>query len=704
MKHSVSLCALCAGLLFSATCIAKTPANKLPTLLILDTEGKTRYYYHATETLAKSAGFAVDYKNLYQWLEEPSLEHYQSVMCSLSGPFLVHKDTSLLGTLLYALRDFCARPKTNLILLLPAGNSKPEKIVPAIEQVATWLGILDFTKPSPTASTTRAFLNFCMQPDSKVGFTYNSTLINKTSPTIEQWKDPISDDEKNSEQQEYSLKILPLSQEGFSAKASLFLPAGLLLQNAQHKTNTLLAKESVFTFAEVAENFFRCPINFEERNELLSIAQKLLIDFYHASFPSQTHKPKPTLPEHFSPTYLLQEKIRAERAIYSKAPAYRWITSGDCSAGWLAPDDYHLSSEKFQGISEEEIYALKKQALQNGVAFLYDAGINLLWFELNAENFLSTLSRTPEKEKALRDLFQPIVDEIRLQAHTNGKPLPKVFIGTDITCSFRTMPTKTSVIDLFGKNYSKIPSPLERATYWQQELLDVFDAFCDLFQKTIPIDGIFLDFEMYHAQDQAGGYDDLMDFSDSSWQVFCKEHSNARALTSTNERVDFLLNNKLFATYFKSLEHEARTIGTMIKNHLRTRIPNLMIGAYATTLPGSWFYRGMFAGLSDAEHPLILATFNMDAYSHRAWMNGHGIHYLHGVPLLLSKLAKPDDLSLIDYLTNYHSFIWFSRPSRIVYDFEKHKDDWWSVEASPLDAQTLAAAMQRGRTPHNPLQ
>lgn len=728
MRHSLSLpFVVLIGMISPVLLPMQLPThaplkNNALKMLILETEGKDRYSYRNTEIMAKGGGFVTDFKNLYQWLEEPSLANYHTIICFLSGSFLKHKETALIERVFAALKDFSERQNTHLALLFPAGNSNPENLAPLFEKLCAELGIIDCTQQSDATLTTKAFIRFCMRPDSKVGFTYNSTLINQTNPIIKPWQDPVTSvepsDDSTKFQNNYELQLLPSARESFSAKASLFLPAGLLIRDQHHNKVTLLAKASTFNFADVEENFFRCPINCDDRNELLTIAHQLLWDFRNACSPSTALAECPALPEHFSPNTLRANKQRAEQEVAHHAPAYRWIAKGDCSAGWLAPDDYHLSGEKCEGIPEETRAELKKKALHDGIAFLYNTDINLLWFEINAENFLSKLVRSPEKEAALAKLFQPIIDELVQQAHLTSKPLPKVFIGTDITCNFRHTLPQHSVINLFGTAYSKIPSPLERATYWEQELLEVFDTFCDLFEKTIPIDGIFLDFEMYHAQDQAGGYDDFMDFSDSSWQVFCTHmkqqttnkslssspeentnlvQKNIAAFASTEDRVNYLCDNHLFKAYFTCLEQEARAIGTMIKNHLRSRLPNLMIGAYATTLPGSWFYRGMFAGLSDKQHPLILATFNMDAYSHLSWMNNHGIYYLHGMPLLLSKLATPEDAALIDYCMNYHSFIWFSRPSRIVYDFEKHKDDWWSVEASQLDRKTQVTMLKKAR-------
>jgi hypothetical protein len=52
---------------------------------------------------------------------------------------------------------------------------------------------------------------------------------------------------------------------------------------------------------------------------------------------------------------------------------------------------------------------------------------------------------------------------------------------------------------------------------------------------------------------------------------------------------------------------------------------------------------------------------------------------------------------LIDNLLRYNSFIWFNRPSRVVYDKKKHEKAWWASEASYLDQDALAQGITRAR-------
>jgi hypothetical protein len=180
-----------------------------------------------------------------------------------------------------------------------------------------------------------------------------------------------------------------------------------------------------------------------------------------------------------------------------------------------------------------------------------------------------------------------------------------------------------------------------------------------------------------------------MDFSPCSWQLYCKHtpHAPSQA-NSVEQRVKYLTQHQEFKRYFAILEHEAANIGRMIKKHVTTKIPNLLIGVYAQTMPSSWFYRGIMRGLGSKDAPMILATFNTDYYSHYQWLLHNKIYAIHGVPFLLSKFQQPQDFNLIAQLRKYHNFSWYLRPSRMLY--EKKDGFWWSSETSPLDSKTLA--------------
>jgi len=200
---------------------------------------------------------------------------------------------------------------------------------------------------------------------------------------------------------------------------------------------------------------------------------------------------------------------------------------------------------------------------------------------------------------------------------------------------------------------------------------------------------------MYHAQTQANSFTDLFDFSDYAWQIYCEHTSNpaAAAYPSVAHRVAYLAKEKKFTQYFKILERHAEIIGTKLKNSFRKTNPQLLIAAYAPTLPDSWFYRGLLRGLSSPQEPVIYATFNTDYYSHHAWLIANNIHLLHGSVIMLSKFNTKNSFDIIPYTKSHHYFAWYNHPSRMVYGYsqpELDHDNWWGIEASPFAASEVA--------------
>ena len=271
-----------------------------------------------------------------------------------------------------------------------------------------------------------------------------------------------------------------------------------------------------------------------------------------------------------------------------------------------------------------------------------------------------------------------------------------IFLGLNLSSNFFNHPVTHPARNLFGKEYSKIPAPLDMHNFWQPEVLEIFDTFLATFKNVVPVDGVFLDFEMYHAPKQGGSFTDLMAFSDLSWQTYAIENKTAQNYTQHNDRIAYLRKHKLFTKYFDILERAAQKVGTTIKQHMRKHIPNLVLAAYAPTLPNSWFYRGITRGLSSKKEPLLYATFNTDYFSHHQWLTKHNIHLLHGSVAMLSKLKHATDFTLIDQINTYHDFIWYNRPSRMIPDMtpEERNKQWWGIESSPLSIEEFSSLVR----------
>lgn len=690
--------------LFSCeTCV---PQQKL---LIIDTDGSQEYYYRNTMLLARSVGFDVNFLNLYDLLEGAQISSYDNVLIFLSSALFKNINHEISQKLIKIFEDFACMQNKFIGILLPSLRLSDASLHAAIILLER-LGIFKneqciITRDAPLRPVVYSFLKYILQPDEKVGSLFGTTLVNPQTKAYEKFIETSSRAIIDEDTGITVFKSLP-GNRSFTQEVIQTFPLGMYLKDQESNNTFLISKASVFNFADIAENFWRVPMQIEKRNELLMAAQQVLWEIYitlkNGNMPLTTSGLRPPLPTILQPSFIQQEKIRVHHEIcerLKRSETFGWMCTEGIKAGWLEPSDYFLSSDKDQLTalatkSFAEVELLKKQALDRGINFIYDSGLNLLWFEFNPEVFIGENAIWKEEKKNFIENTLTIMNALKEKFKKAKKPMPKIFIGTDITTNYKHQRVPCVTKDVFGNEYNKIPCPLDFKDFWQKELLDTFDTFYDMFYQEMPIDGIFLDFEMYHAPQQAGSYTDLMDFSDLSWKLYCDHTRNGQEnLSTVDQRVKYLAQQQEFDDYFNFLEETARNIGKRIKDHIAVTNPDLLIGAYAPTLPSSWFYRGMLSGLSSKDKPLILATFNVDYYSHYQWFTNHEIFILHGIPILLSKFKSSKDLVLIEELLKYHDFVWFNRPSRQIYSNVKNRT--WSIEASEMKSEELAPGIRQ---------
>jgi hypothetical protein len=679
-------------------------------MLLIDTQGHPRYYYRNLILLAKSVGFDVDYRNFYDLLQNDQISNYSTVFFVMSSDLVKNIKHPLSQKIIKIIEDYTKLGNKMVAVLLPSTSTFNKNVVAVISQLLETFNIIDETQPKKVqehmGSALNTYVSIALQNDAQIGSLFGTTLINKKPVTLPKIKDNQGNILKNI-LDEYSREIIAatLPQYGnFSEQIQKTLPAGFYLKNKKTNTIFLISKASAFTFADIVENFFRCPYNLHERNELLQVAQQMLLELFQVQsnhmMPNIIQKQLPPLPIELTQDFILHEKNRAHKTLaknIKKNGPYSWIINEGIVAAWEAPEDYFLNEDekKLQAMRDQHLaQELKDKALIHGVQFIYDARINLVWLEFNPEIYLSKNARLNDKKEIFIKQVKALAKAFKSIFNLHKKKLPNIFMGTDITTNFSVNPIHTAVQDVFGHTYSKIPAPLDFDNFWKPELIETFAAFIKHFHAQLPISGIFLDFEMYHAQDQAGGYSQHMDFSSSSWHIYCQQTKTCNPHeSSVNNRVNHLLKHHAFNHYFQVLEYNALTLGKKIKKQLRAIVPDILIGVYMPTLPNSWFYRGMLSGLSSKSEPVIAATFNADFYSHYTWLRDQNIHCVHGAPILLSKIQSPQDFQLLTYVMRYHDFFWVSRPSRMLY--REKKGRWWSSEASPMDPNILAKGIAR---------
>src|SRR3990167_1495480 len=579
--------------IFFATSIAiysqhiefKPPSQPIK-LLIIDTDGKQEYYYRNFLLMARSVGFDVRYQNFFQFLEEEKIGPYDAIFFMMGIPLLKNLKSSLAQKCIKIIEDFSSTGDNIIGILFPGSPRYSDLLFQISAHLLEAFGLfknnLGIPEPTvPLRSVVHSFLKGILQPDASIGFTLGTTLLNPkpVAATQVSYADgkPF-EREKDKETDEIIAKLLPMNTD-FAPIITKTLPAGMYIKNQQTNTLYLISKVSVFNFADIEENFFKNPLHIDQRNQLLSVAHQLLWEFHEACnnhyMPEEIKKPRPPFPMPLTKSFIHAQKEKAQQAFRMQTKnnkQYAWIFHKGISAGWLAPGDYFLhedpNSKKIEKEKPQKAAALKRHALEMGIGFIYDMDLNLLWFEFNPEAYLSSRVAHEKKEERLRMYISTLAKILQEKSESTNKPLPKIFIGTDLTTNFGAYSVSSPVKDIYGWEYTKIPSPLDIEGFWKPELLDVFDRFVALFHKELPITGIFLDFEMYHAPDQAGGYSDLLDFSDLSWRLYCTKKSNAalHKLGSVADRVGYLRKEKKFADYFTFLEEQAYELGNTIKN------------------------------------------------------------------------------------------------------------------------------------------
>lgn len=709
MNHRLLLCL--------ATLTASVSYAAQPTLLLLDTDGNDPYQYHTLQLLAENAGFKTESKNLYQFLDNPTINTYDAVFFMISGVLPFNEDHEISQLIIKTIKDFSAQNNKLIGIIFPEQIHIKQHYLDLLKPFFLAAGVLDI--PHKTQKKLFKSVRSLAQIASTNRF-YDTRLF-------------LSDKNKKPAPRAHVLPTiktvqatpLPMHMKNFSKNVQPLLPNGLLITNPA-STNMLFAGTfAACNFADIAENFRYNPLDAHLRTALLKALQQTLFELriaYQTNNISPTiNQPSPPLPEQLTSSFIHKKKQKAENHIKSTLnPNYDWVVKDGISCAWVGfndffgQDDVHkklehaIASARYKNKLIRKLVCwlsphdfskeVERIALQNGIRFVYDTGFNMLWIEMLPEWYLSENGIKQNHIKQYSSQVKRFGHELKQLFAKTCQPLPKIFIGMNLTSNFANKEVKNPVQNLFGRTYSKIPSPFDIEHFWQPEVLDVFERFYKFFHDALPIDGVFLDFEMYHAQTQASNYTDMMDFSETAWNVYCK-HSpsdNPGACTSVQERFSYLQEHQQFTEYFSVLEKQAQTIGRMIKQHIRTINPQLLFAAYAQTLPNSWFYRGIMAGLSSEKEPLILATFNNDYYRHHDWLQSRNIFLLHGSAIMLSKLQQPQDFNLITDTYRNHAFAWFNKPSRMIYDYNKKelKSAWWALEASPLPVQVLANKIQ----------
>jgi hypothetical protein len=637
-------------------------------LLLIDTGNNDPYNYHTLMENLRSLGIKTTFKHFYE-LKPIDIDNYDAIWMVVDASFYAatHRDLTEFQTInnpvlkhVNELLEALSKQKNKSIGLILPVCSSPVLIRSITEQLCNKLSVID--RSTTEKNKFFAVLNHLLQSDGKKSYRYATALLPTRENSFNKEKLVIG---KNGDD---ILQVLP-NNISIQPELAPLLPLAMHIRNKTTGNNFFITTINILNNVEIQEPICLTPMQQMLRTQLSDAIKNTLaqaIEFSHLAMQKNE-----TFSSIIKPT---KKEILAERN--QALPAHSWLKE-PVVCGWMELEPY---------------YGKEAQAIKD----IEDAGINLMWFELNPEWYLADNAlRKEQKEKFLKQIAD-FTFALKKHQEKTGKPLPRFFVGTDITSNFaHTQPTDPAR-DFYGFTYENIPNPLDYEQFWKPELLTVFDRFVDEWEKNIgngiPLSGVFLDMEMYHAQKQTGQFHSTMDFSTTAWNTFAlkKNDPKIKDLNSINERVSYLQKNNLMPEYFEQLRNRAVQIGKDIKLHIKKRLPDAHIALYNINLPHSWFYQGFSKGLSSAEEPIIYATFNSEFLKHYPQLAKQDIHLVHMPVMLLSKFQNVHDFELISDIVKDHDGIWYNRFSRISQS--RAKKDWgwdWALETTRLDTEII---------------
>lgn len=628
-------------------------ATEQKKLLIFDTSGTTAANYSQLTALANAVGFSTAYANFYT--PPATLTSFDTVFLFVDNLFLqqaVSKSQHPLITRVVSLVQEYVKNENGLLAILFPGQ------LPQTQNNQRALcSFFETLQISPTLCSTIQDLAPCIfSTDIERSSTYATALYPPGVPA------------GNPKQQRCSLSLLPKMKQrpltlpigSPESYLTSIVPLGIYVQPEDHCA-LFLGPDSSFNGAELEENIFFSPVTLSDREKFLKTVHETVWQLHYTLTSGSLPQKSEALPLPAAVMSIMQLNNKKQKEVEYQHPLLKKFSNEKVLCGWM------------------EIEPLKDN-WQKAVTSIKESGLNLLWFSFNPEWYLSKqATRTQEEFKVVEQGIKEFTLELTQQFETEK---PALFVGFDLTNNFRTAAVENPVQDVYGKTYSKIPSAFDQEALWQHEFILPLKLFVERWKTltdAVEIGGIFLDFEMYHAPEQTGLYTNLMDFSDLAWKLYAKKKDKPKLTTynTVEQRVSFLLKNNLFESYFDTLEEAAQELGVMIQQEVKKVLPRALIGAYLPSLRDCWFYRGICAGLSSEQEPLILATFNANYYGHAEWLTKHNIHALHLTVMMLSHIQTPQAQK---ELSTLHDGIWFNRFSRL---FEPCRTtDWYRLECS----------------------
>lgn len=659
-------------------------------LAIIDTTERDEWLYKPAIEMLENVGFKVTYKPLHLVLDQ-AVEHlasprYDAVFFLFGSEFLSGLGRSYFcAKVIQVLEQYARTPGVTVGLIFPSLHVDPRvNIVGSCSSIFQSLGLstpLQALTLSTLLTHQKQIANpffylanvFLTHPMETRPMQYHTTLNLPHGGTL--FKNEQLANVMGSSR--HPLYLLPLNTE-CSTTMQQTLPYGLYWFNPVRNNHVFITTSNILTVAGIAENFQICPANVMQRQEMLSLIQRMLWEVsmlgkaknskHIAQVASQLKtRSAPKLPSSLTIT---KRKRKAPAKNISHKIAWMEINAFQ--------DESPETIAKNPGIIQE-----RKEQQVKMIDYIIRSGLDALWVTINPHMYYSPIGRLAgkEKEQIFLQSWSRFTKALVQAADDYGVRVPSLLVGYEITNNIYepNMP-KLFPIDMYENAYHDLPIPTD-FSFWQNEVLNPLDIFIQKWKDPeisngIPLAGVVLDLEMY-CRKKTGSFLTPMGFDDQTFKKFVDQAHLGWKDVAIRDRSLLLMRNKQGGAYFRFLEQESEKIGLKMQQHFLKAIPNCQIICYMPHLSTSWFYKGLCKGLGKKNHPLQLLTFNSEFFAHEGWFKKHKINAYHASVLMLSKLEQESDFQWVDYVLDHHHGIWLNRFSRFS---EPKARDWTSIE------------------------
>jgi hypothetical protein len=682
MKRSILPAVICS--LFSLFFSLSPQQPQKISLALIDTAERDTFLYQPALDIFASVGFTVHYLPLDNVIDTPlKLEHYDAAFFLFGNEFLSgNRQGHLWGKIVRALQQYACRKDKLVGLFFPSlPGLKPtaniiEVLMPLFQALGIGLvqmpwheSVLSWANMSAISPSVNDFMQltntFLVNALEARPLRYHTTL-NMPHGGIFVDTEQI---QKEVSQRSRSLFLLPRNT-SCSEIVRQTLPYGVYWFNPLYKNHVLISTTSLLTFAGISENFRFCPIDIGIRQEMLAMVQRMLWDVVCLAKPHSSSE-QPELPASITSLGFISPGSSRERGL---------------KTAWMEIAVFDESEVK----SSDEL--VQRRAQQDKIIeYIFQSGLDALWITFNPHMYYSPIARHKGKEQSWLQSIACFTKKLNTGAILYKSSVPRILIGFEITNNiYEPYLPKVYPVDVYENGYADLPLPASRV-FWQREVIEPLKKFVEQWQDTtishgISLSGVVLDLEMY-CRRNAGLFSSTMTIDADTFSRFDQQAQNL----SVRDRVLRLTGHGKAKKYFNFLEGDAYKIGTYLNTECVRCIPNCQLMCYLPNVQVSWFYKGLYRGLSQAKRPLHILTFNSEFFAHESWFKRNKIPIKHSTVLMLSKLTSEQDFNLVDVLISRHHGLWLNRFSRFV---EPASRDWTSLEQPAIPESSYPAFMK----------